>query len=146
MLDVVDTYAGVAEDHGRSLLAGRIDEADLDGDSELLTQMLANLIENAITHCPAGATIAVGLVHCEHDLSLTVADDGREKVFRRLYRLDKSRGTAGSDLGLSLALEGIRTNSPQILSSCCTGTARVAWFDRRESGIEIVTHLRQTNA
>ena len=109
MLDVVDTYAGVAEDNGQSLLADRIDEADLDGDSELLTQMLVNLIENAITHCPAGATIAVGLVHREHDLSLTVADDGpgipqdeREKVFQRLYRLDKSRGTAGSGLGLSL--------------------------------------------
>lgn len=109
VLDVVETYAGVAEDNGQSLLAGRIDEADVDGDRDLLTQMLVNLIENAITHCPAGTSTTVSLLRSAHGLSLTVADDGpgipeeeREKVFRRLYRLDKSRSTAGSGLGLSL--------------------------------------------
>lgn len=109
LLDVVETYADVAEDNGQRLAAGRIEAADVHGDKDLLTQMLVNLIENAITHCPAGTEIAVTLTHDTAGLSLTVVDNGpgipegeREKVFRRLYRLDKSRSTAGSGLGLSL--------------------------------------------
>ena len=71
--------------------------------------MVANLVENAINHCPAGTTIALSLRHHEDRAILSVADNGhgipveeRDKVFRRLYRLDKSRPTPGSGLGLSL--------------------------------------------
>ncbi|MGO8656991.1 sensor histidine kinase, partial [Rhizobium ruizarguesonis] len=74
-----------------------------------LTQMIANLVENAINHCPAGTDITVSL-RCQGGRAIvSVADSGpgipageRDKVFRRLYRLDKSRATPGSGLGLSL--------------------------------------------
>lgn len=109
LLNVVETYANVAEDNRQSLAAGQIDGARIQGDKDLLTQMLVNLIENAITHCPAGTAIAVALVRDEEGLCLTVADNGpgipeneRDNVFRRLYRLDKSRSTSGTGLGLSL--------------------------------------------
>ena len=79
------------------------------GDRELLIQMFVNLVENAIRHCPEGTKIELSL-HDENQYAVaSVADNGpgipaeeRDKVFRRLYRLDKSRTTSGSGLGLSL--------------------------------------------
>ncbi|MDM9618860.1 ATP-binding protein [Rhizobium sp. S96] len=111
MSSVAEIYADVAEDEGHSLQFSGPDarSAMVMGDRELLTQLFVNLIENAINHCPPGTAIQLGL-EIEGGAALaTVTDSGpgipaheREKVFRRLYRLDKSRTTPGSGLGLSL--------------------------------------------
>ena len=81
----------------------------IDGDAELLTQLCANLVENAMRHSPAGARIVVSAERQAEHLVLVCADDGpgipeseRAKVFQRLYRIDKSRTTPGNGLGLSL--------------------------------------------
>jgi signal transduction histidine kinase len=106
---IVETYTAVAEDHGQTL-SGRIAPGvSIRGDRELLTQLLANLVDNAIRHTPAGTMIEVLLDVDQHrpvgvvaDTGLGVPADAREKVFRRFYRLDRSRTTTGSGLGLSL--------------------------------------------
>ncbi len=79
------------------------------GDRDLLVQMLANLIENALRHCPPGTLIIAEADATASGIRLVVRDTGpgippgeREKVFRRLYRLEKSRTTPGSGLGMSL--------------------------------------------
>ena len=93
------------------------DAADKDvtitGDKGLLGQMLANLVENALRHTPQGSDIRVGLTQDADRTVLTVSDNGpgipedeRDKVLRRLYRLDASRHTPGNGLGLSL-VEGV---------------------------------------
>jgi signal transduction histidine kinase len=106
---VAETYAPVAEDRGQRLkiMVGRV--PTIHGDRELLTQMLANLIENPIRHCPAGAGITVELRAEAGAPLLCVADSGpgipaaeRSKVFRRFYRLEASRTTPGNGLGLAL--------------------------------------------
>ena len=104
-----DVYVEVAADEGHSLTTSIQPCIVVEGDTELLTQLLANLIENAINHVPAPGRINVGLYARESDIVLEVADDGpgipegeRDKVFRRLYRLDQSRTTPGSGLGLAL--------------------------------------------
>lgn len=81
----------------------------IDGDRDLLVQMLANLIENAIKHTPAGTTVLLKLASAPGLLTAMVADTGlgipasaRDKVFRRFYRLDKSRASPGNGLGLAL--------------------------------------------
>jgi signal transduction histidine kinase len=111
MSSVAEIYAGVAEDNDQSLeFVTRLGQSPrVVGDSELLTQLLVNLVENAINHCPAGTRIVMSLSDQEHSLCASVADDGpgipeteRTLVFRRLYRLDKSRTTPGNGLGLSL--------------------------------------------
>ncbi len=113
------TYAPVAEDLDRSLAARIEPGIGLRGDRELLTQLFVNLIENALRHTPAGTRIELALARDGTDLLAEVSDDGpgipaaeREKVFRRFYRLETSRSTPGSGLGLSLvgavaALHGI---------------------------------------
>lgn len=79
------------------------------GDRDLLGQMLSNLIENAIRHAPAPARIDFRLAVDGEDVAITVADDGpgvpeaeRGRVFRRLYRLERSRTSDGSGLGLAM--------------------------------------------
>lgn len=106
---VVDAFAPAAEDAGKSLSARIEPDIRISGDRELLTQMLANVVENAIRHTPRGTHITVLLVS-EHDgIVGTVTDDGpgvpadeRERLFQRFYRLERSRSTPGNGLGLSL--------------------------------------------
>lgn len=103
------TFAPVAEDEGRSLELRVESRIGIEGDRELLTQMLANLIENAIRHTGAGAHIAITLATTQAGTALTVSDNGpgipgteRKRVLERFYRLERSRTTPGSGLGLSL--------------------------------------------
>ena len=108
---LADVYRDVAEDAGRALVCD-FDQSSaylISGDKELLTQMYANLIENAIRHCPKGAVIRLSIGAKDHSIVTSVEDNGfgipaneREKVFRRLYRLEKSRTSPGTGLGLSL--------------------------------------------
>jgi signal transduction histidine kinase len=106
---VSETYLPVAEDSGHRLLCAVERPAAVHGDRGLLTQMVANLVENAIRHCPTGATISLRLATEGGAPELRVADTGagipeaeRENVFRRFYRLEASRTTPGNGLGLSL--------------------------------------------
>jgi signal transduction histidine kinase len=106
-----EVYADVAEDDGKSLTTAIIPDTKwyIHGDRDLLMQMLANLVENALRHCPAGTTIGLSVTGEGSHVLVHVRDNGpgippeeHEKVFRRLYRLDASRTTPGSGLGLSL--------------------------------------------
>lgn len=106
---VFEAYAAVAEDRGQELEFDVPRDFSISGDRELLTQMVANLVENAISHCPAGARISVSLGEDTGAPVLSITDTGpgippaeREKVFRRFYRLETSRTTPGSGLGLAL--------------------------------------------
>lgn len=106
---IMDAYAPVAEDQGHRLIGEVAGGIHVQGDRELLTQMLANLVENALRHTPAGTEIQVLLAANTSGPLATIADSGpgipereRSKVFQRFYRLDASRTTPGSGLGLSL--------------------------------------------
>ncbi|GMQ75144.1 MAG: ATP-binding protein [Gammaproteobacteria bacterium] len=107
--NVFEAFAPVAEDEGKHLDARIESEMTVNGDRELLTQMLANLAENALRHTPSGTAVQMRLERVNGSARLTVSDTGpgipaedREHVFRRFYRLDASRSTPGSGLGLSL--------------------------------------------
>ena len=109
---LIDVYGDVAEDSGQQLMftsqAGGA--SAVFGDRELLTQMYASLIENSIRHAGAGATIRLRLFVEGESIRTSLEDNGPgipkdeySKVFQRLYRLEKSRTSPGTGLGLSLA-------------------------------------------
>jgi signal transduction histidine kinase len=107
---VVELYLSFAEERGQALAVAIAPALAVEGDRELLLQLFANLVENAIRHSPAGARIRLVAVGAEDGIAVTVADDGpgipetmRERVFQRFVRLDASRTTPGNGLGLSLA-------------------------------------------
>ncbi len=109
--DVIEVYGPAAEEKQQELKGQLARSVTVTGDRSLLTQMTANVVENAIRHCPEGARITVGLTASSPvgTPTLTVGDDGpgippseRVNVFRRFYRLEASRAAPGNGLGLSL--------------------------------------------
>ncbi len=106
---VVEAFAPSAEDTGQSLTLEPSGELIIDGDRELLTQMLANLVENALRHAGVTARAVVATRSSGIDVVVVVRDDGpgvpeveRGRIFDRFYRLEHSRSTPGSGLGLAL--------------------------------------------
>jgi signal transduction histidine kinase len=106
---LVEAYQAVAEEKAQDLVADIAPELWVDGDRELLMQLFANLIENAISHSPATARLFINAASAPDDVMVIVADTGpgipaayRQKVLQRFYRLETSRTTPGSGLGLSL--------------------------------------------
>lgn len=110
--EMVETFEPVLDGTSRHLSFEAEEGADLaiSGDRRMLRQMLANLIENAATHCPEGATIVVAAQRSETGgVELEVRDDGpgipeasRTDVLKPFHRLDSSRTTPGTGFGLAL--------------------------------------------
>jgi signal transduction histidine kinase len=102
------TYFAVAEDMGKFLVSSIDPDIHVRGDRELLTQLFVNLIENALHHTPNGAKVSLSLAHRDQGPFAEVGDNGpgipeneRRNVFKRFYRLERSRSTPGSGLGLA---------------------------------------------
>jgi signal transduction histidine kinase len=111
LANIIDALEAVAEERDHRLRPPNptTSPVTVRGDRRLLNQLFMNLIENSIVHCSGAADIAVELINDGQHPLVRVRDTGpgipeeeREKVFRRLYRLEKSRTTRGSGLGLSL--------------------------------------------
>lgn len=121
VVNVVDAYRAVVEDGGRTF-SSEVQLGVLSfGDADLVLQMLANLLENAITHTPPGSQIGMCLrmegtlpVIEVTDNGLGIPPEERGKVFERLYRLDRSRSTPGSGLGLALVAAVAELHGMQI--------------------------------
>ncbi len=107
---VVEAYRLDAEEGGHLLISTITPDQFASGDQELLTQAVANLIENALRHTPAGTRIEVGLQdHGKAGMVLTVEDNGPgvdeaelPRLTNRFYRGQHSRTAPGNGLGLSM--------------------------------------------
>ncbi|WP_099827829.1 sensor histidine kinase [Oceaniglobus indicus] len=106
---VGELYEPTAAETGHALRIRADPGARVRGDRDLLGQAIANLIENALRHTDPGTEIEVTVTGGAGSTTLSVTDTGpgipeaeRANVLQRLYRLDRSRNTPGSGLGLSL--------------------------------------------
>jgi signal transduction histidine kinase len=107
---VAEVHAPAAEARGQRLET-RIEPGIVTlGDRDLVTQMLSNLVDNAVKHGRAGGQILLSMAtRSGGGTVLAVADDGpgipaeaRALVLRRFHRLDAARATPGTGLGLAL--------------------------------------------
>jgi len=104
----VELYEPLAEERGIALRFDSTPGTIIEGDRHLLSQAVANLLDNAFKY-GGGGEIAVGVGRRGGHALITVADCGpgipeadRESVFGRFVRLEPSRSTPGNGLGLSL--------------------------------------------
>ncbi len=113
--DMIELYAPLAEEKGLAIEAALEETGEVSGHGQFLSQLVANLLDNALAYTPEGR-IKVCLARGDSGtVRLTVEDSGpgippedRERVQRRFVRLDASRTGGGSGLGLSL-VAGVAT-------------------------------------
>jgi signal transduction histidine kinase len=106
---VADLYEPVAEENGLTLRLDIASPAQVRGDRHLLSQAIANLLDNALKYTPEGTVSLAVRRKDEGHVVLEIADTGpgvpadhRQHVFDRFFRLENSRSTPGNGLGLSL--------------------------------------------
>ena len=119
--DIVDLWEPLAEERGIVLKNECEINIYLNGNKNLLSQAISNLIDNAIKYGSDKNIINVGSSHNKDSVILWVSDRGpgilekdKEKVLNRFTRLDSSRNTLGTGLGLSLVSSMIKFHKGSI--------------------------------
>jgi signal transduction histidine kinase len=127
--DICELYEPLAEEKGITLTVEAPGAAPVKGNRELVSQAVANLVDNAIKYSqPAGGIngvqpeILLSAVGEGDRILLTVADHGpgipeadRSRVVERFVRLETSRSLPGSGLGLSLAAAVARLHGGELI-------------------------------
>jgi signal transduction histidine kinase len=133
---VVELFDAAAEDKGGHIKVVDGEPVLVSADRDLLFDAMANLVDNAIKHGRAAGEVTVTVGRSDGGAVITVADDGpgipeaeHQHVFRRFYRLERSRGTPGNGLGLSLVAAVARLHG-----------ARIDMFDNAP-GLKIELHF-----
>jgi signal transduction histidine kinase len=106
---VIEAYAAPFEDSGHSLRLHNLGSVWIEGDRELLFQLVSNLAENVLAHTPQGTSAILSTTCGTGGTALSLEDDGPgvaddvlPHIFRRFYRGDSSRSLPGNGLGLAL--------------------------------------------
>jgi signal transduction histidine kinase len=136
--DVVETLAGLDHRHEITLRVGR-DVPPVQADGDLLTQLVTNLVTNAIKYTPAGGQIGIDVARAGADaVEIAVTDSGPgippdalETIFGRFARLarDERQQIVGSGLGLPITRQIAELHGGRI------------WAENIESGARFVVHL-----
>jgi signal transduction histidine kinase len=104
--EVAEFAAPLALAQDKSIaLSGTEKPVWINGNPEMLSRAIRNLVENAINYSPSGTTVEIvvedgGMVHVL-DEGPGIKDDDREMIFRRFWRQDRRRA-GGAGLGLSI--------------------------------------------
>ncbi|MGP0091588.1 MAG: sensor histidine kinase [Xanthobacteraceae bacterium] len=125
---VAELYEPLADEKGLSVKIDAPQSVPVHGNRELVSQAVANLVDNAIKYAPgkqpgdaAGAEIVVSARSDKDRIEFTVTDHGpgipqadRGRAVERFVRLEQSRSEPGSGLGLSLAAAVARLHGGEL--------------------------------
>jgi len=107
---------------GIDLRCTTADDAPILGSSSEMTQVVMNLVDNAINYTPQGAVEVRLTTDNDHatlrvsDTGIGIAEEHQARIFERFYRVDKgrSRATGGTGLGLSIVRHIVETHEGSI--------------------------------
>ena len=107
--NLVEFYEPLAAEKEVTLSSNIQTQLIIFGEKNLLTQALANLIDNALKFTPKHGHIFIESRISDKHTDIIIADNGpgipeeyRNKVFEKFFRMEQSRNTKGNGLGLSL--------------------------------------------
>ena len=119
--EVVELFDAAVEDKGGHLDFVGDHRVLISGDRDLLFDAVANLVDNAIKHGREAGHVTVEVRENDGSAVISVIDDGpgipigeRQNVFKRFYRLERSRRAPGNGLGLSLVAAVARLHGARI--------------------------------
>ncbi|MBS2971076.1 cell wall metabolism sensor histidine kinase WalK [Metabacillus sp. KIGAM252] len=113
------------------------EELYVDIDTDKITQVLDNIISNAMKYSPEGGKITFRIKVLEEELLISVKDEGVgipkdsvKKIFERFYRVDKARTRklGGTGLGLAIAKEMVQAHSGEIWAESKEGRGTTVFF------------------
>ncbi|KJY73613.1 sensor histidine kinase [Vibrio nigripulchritudo] len=110
MSRVAGWYEDIAEVNGIHLNLELADSHFVEADAYKLTQIIVNVLDNALKYTPEGGSVTLSTSVHQGDYQIAIKDTGigidpeyHELIFKRLFRVDESRNlTPGYGLGLSL--------------------------------------------
>jgi signal transduction histidine kinase len=114
------------------------DLPDVAADPDMLRQVLANLVENAVKYSPDGGRVIVSLRPHEGRVLFAVHDEGlgiplrdQERIFEKFFRLDPNltRGVGGTGLGLYICRELVRRMGGRIWVASSAGEGSTFFFE-----------------
>jgi two-component system phosphate regulon sensor histidine kinase PhoR len=114
-------------------------------DPDMLRQVLANLVENAVKYSPRGGGVHISLEPHEGRVLFAVRDEGlgiplreQERIFEKFYRLDPNlaRGVGGTGLGLYISRELVRRMGGRIWVASREGEGSTFFFELPIAGVE----------
>ena len=139
--DVVDSLERKFTRKGRNITCeidpGGLEDQEVLADRERIQQVLTNLVDNAIKYGNQEGTIRIELGLRNDKVEVSVIDDGPgidpehlEKIFRRFYRVDKSRSreTGGTGLGLAICKHLLKLHGETISVSSELGEGTTFTF------------------
>ncbi|MFP3324417.1 cell wall metabolism sensor histidine kinase WalK [Planococcus sp. SIMBA_160] len=106
-------------------------------DTDKLTQVIDNIISNALKYSPEGGKIRFSVREKEGELLVSISDEGMgipkenvERIFDRFYRVDRARSRAmgGTGLGLAISKEMINAHGGQIWAESRYGKGTSIYF------------------
>ncbi|MBF4502113.1 cell wall metabolism sensor histidine kinase WalK [Savagea sp. SN6] len=106
-------------------------------DPDKMTQVIDNIISNALKYSPDGGTVRFGIEKAEDDILVSIADEGMgipqdmvKRIFDRFYRADRARSRAmgGTGLGLAIAKEMIQAHGGTIWAESEEGKGTTIFF------------------
>jgi two-component system phosphate regulon sensor histidine kinase PhoR len=109
--DAVKSLGGMMVDSGVALESAGAPDALVFAESDAMSQVFGNLVENALRYGKDGKRILVGARLLESEVEFTVQDFGPgiasehlSRIFERFYRVDKARSRESGGTGLGLAI------------------------------------------
>ncbi|GAD79264.1 sensor histidine kinase [Vibrio ezurae] len=140
IIDAVDLVEPQFEDKQQQITTD-LEKVHYQGEPSLLFRMVYNLLDNAHKYCPNQTSVRIKLTQS----TLVIEDDGpgvneaqQQKIFQRLYRVDKSRTTPGFGLGLPLVAVVAQLHDMNIEVQFT--------HPQQQSGLKIVFHFANIKA
>jgi signal transduction histidine kinase len=118
---VVDMYQFVAEEKNVQIYIDVPQKCYAAVDPERISQVVANLLDNAIKFTPSGGEVSIEAHKIENKIKIKIKDNGDgisseeiPRIWERLYRSDQSRSQKGLGLGLNLVKAIIEAHSGRV--------------------------------